>query len=72
MILIIILDTDCERRERMITIIKPQEKSPVLKFNESNLAHNKMSITDTVFDVMVEQQKKINNNNRQRKEINQY
>ncbi|HBK7150128.1 TPA: hypothetical protein LNE98_002986, partial [Enterococcus faecium] len=52
----------------MITIIKPQEKSPVLKFNESNLAHNKMSITDTVFDVMVEQQKKINNNNRQRKE----
>ena len=56
----------------MITIIKPQEKSPVLKLNESNLAHNKMSITDTVFDVMVEQQKKINNNNRQRKEINQY
>ncbi|AGS76149.1 TPA: hypothetical protein IWM38_002782 [Enterococcus faecium] len=43
----------------MITIIKPQEKSPVLKFNESNLAHNKMSITDTVFDVMVEQQKKL-------------
>ena len=39
-----------------------------MKFNESNLAHNKMSITDTVFDVMVEQQK-INNNNRQRKKL---
>lgn len=62
---------DCERRRQMITIIKSQTESQMWRFNEVNTEKSRMSITDTIFDVMKAKQEITEKKKYELKEVEQ-